>query len=217
MSKTKILLVDDQVLFREGLRTLLETQEDFEVVGEAGNGREALEIAERIVPDIVLMDLRMPVLDGVAATRQLLSSGLGCRVIMLTTFNDDEYIFDGLRAGASGYLLKDASADELMVAIRTVANGESFLQPSITSKVVAELNRLVGQPAPVNSGLVESLSEREVEILQLLASGASNKEIAAALYIVEGTVKNHITNILGKLGVTDRTQAALKAKELRLI
>lgn len=163
------------------------------------------------------MDLRMPVLDGVAATSRLMAMGLNCRVIVLTTFNDDEYIFDGLRAGASGYLLKDTSADELIAAIRVVAKGESFLQPTITSRVVAELNRLGGRMPAQPSPLPEPLSERELEILRLVAAGASNKEIAASLFIVEGTVKNHLTNILGKLGVADRTQAALKAKELRLI
>lgn len=215
--KIRVMLVDDQLLFREGLHTLLSTQDDLVVVGEAGNGEEALNMAKEIRPDVVLMDLRMPVLDGVAATRQLMTMGLNCRVIVLTTFNDDEYIFEGLRAGASGYLLKDTSADELIAAIRVVANGQSFLQPAITAKVVAEFNRLAVQPPMAAANLTEPLSERELEILRLVAGGASNKEIAAALYIVEGTVKNHLTNILGKLGVADRTQAALKAKELRLI
>lgn len=217
MKKIRVMIVDDQSLFREGLHTLLSVLEDLEVVGEAGNGQEALSLAAECRPDVVLMDLRMPVLDGVAATRRLIESGLGCKVIILTTFNDDEYIFDGLRAGASGYLLKDTSANELTGAIRIVARGESFLQPAITAKVVAEFSRLAGQQTISTTTLSESLSERELEILRLVAEGASNKEIASALFIVEGTVKNHLTNILGKLGVSDRTQAAVKAKELRLI
>jgi DNA-binding NarL/FixJ family response regulator len=192
--------------------------EDIEVVGEAGNGQEALTEAARLRPDVVLMDLRMPVLDGVAATRRLHEELPACRVIVLTTFDDDEYVFDGLRAGAVGYLLKDVSPDKLVEAIRATAAGESFLQPSVAAKVVAEfarLNTAASAKPPVT--LVEPLSERELELLRLLAEGQSNKEIAAQLYITEGTVKNHITNILGKLDVRDRTQAALKAKEIGLI
>jgi DNA-binding NarL/FixJ family response regulator len=159
----------------------------------------------------------MPVLDGVAATRRLREAGHPARVIVLTTFDDDDTVFDGLRAGAVGYLLKDVSSDKLVEAIRAAARGESFLQPSIAAKVLAEFNRLEERPAPPAAGLVEALSERELEILALVAAGDSNKEIAAALYITEGTVKNHVTNILGKLGVRDRTQAALRARELGLI
>ena len=214
----RILLVDDQALFREGLRTLLSLHADIDVVGEAGNGQEALAAAEKLRPDVVLMDLRMPVLDGVAATRRLRESGHPARVIVLTTFDDDDTVFDGLRAGAVGYLLKDVSSDKLVEAIRAAARGESFLQPSIAAKVLAEFNRLETRPAlPAAPVLLEPLSERELEILACVAAGESNKEIAAALYITEGTVKNHVTNILGKLGVRDRTQAALRARELGLI
>ncbi len=214
----RILLVDDQALFREGLRTLLSLHADIDVVGEAGNGQEALAAAETLRPDVVLMDLRMPVLDGVAATRRLRESGHPARVIVLTTFDDDDTVFDGLRAGAVGYLLKDVSSDKLVEAIRATARGESFLQPSIAAKVLAEFNRLETRPAlPAAPVLLEPLSERELEILARVAAGDSNKEIAAALYITEGTVKNHVTNILGKLGVRDRTQAALRARELGLI
>jgi DNA-binding NarL/FixJ family response regulator len=209
----RILLVDDQALFREGIRTLLSLQPDFEVVGEAANGEEALRLTERLRPQVVLMDLRMPVLDGVAATRQLREIRPECRVIVLTTFDDDELVFEGLRAGALGYLLKDVPSDKLFEAVRVAARGESFLQPSIAAKVVAEFARLAETPKIIPT-LVEPLSEREIEVLRLVAVGASNREIATTLVITEGTVKNHLTNILGKLGVRDRTQAALRAREL---
>ena len=213
----RVLLVDDQALFREGLRTLLSLYPELDIVGEAGNGQEALEQAERLDPDVVLMDLRMPVLDGVTATRRLKQLRPSSRVIILTTFDDDEFVFDGLRAGAVGYLLKDVSSEKLVEAIRTTARGDSFLQPSIAAKLVAEFARLDETPTPAAQTLVDPLSGRELEILALMASGASNKEIGAKLFITEGTVKNHVTNILGKLGVRDRTQAALKARELGLI
>jgi DNA-binding NarL/FixJ family response regulator len=160
----------------------------------------------------------MPVLDGVAATRQICRAYPASRVIMLTTFDDDEYVFEGLRAGAAGYLLKDVSSGKLLEAIRATAAGESFLQPSVAAKVVAELNRLAERSdRPLVQPLVEPLSERELEILQAVAAGESNREIANQLFIAEGTVKNHVTNILGKLGVRDRTQAALRARELGII
>jgi len=214
----RLLLVDDQALFREGLHTLLSLHEDLEVVGEAGNGLEALAVADALRPDVVLMDLRMPILDGVAATRRLLAAHPTTRVIVVTTFDDDELVFDGLRAGAVGYLLKDVSSDKLVEAIRAAARGESFLQPSIAAKVLAEFNRLERSATPPPPPpLAEPLSERELEILRLVAAGDSNKEIAAALYITEGTVKNHVTNILGKLDARDRTQAALRGRELGLI
>ena len=214
----RLLLVDDQALFREGLHTLLSLHEDLEVVGEAGNGLEALAVADALRPDVVLMDLRMPILDGVAATCRLLAAHPTTRVIVVTTFDDDELVFDGLRAGAVGYLLKDVSSDKLVEAIRAAARGESFLQPSIAAKVLAEFNRLERSATPPPPPpLAEPLSERELEILRLVAAGDSNKEIAAALYITEGTVKNHVTNILGKLDARDRTQAALRGRELGLI
>jgi DNA-binding NarL/FixJ family response regulator len=214
----RVLLVDDQALFREGLHTLLSVRPDIEVVGEAENGEEAIRVALETNPDVILMDLRMPVLDGVAATRRLAQSQLNSRVIVLTTFDDDEHIFDGLRAGAVGYLLKDVSSDKLVEAINAAASGQSFLQPSVATKVISEFTRITGHQQPTSSQpLVEPLSDRELEVLHHLATGASNKEIAAVLFITEGTVKNHLTNILGKLGVRDRTQAALKARELGLI
>ncbi|CUS02417.2 Uncharacterized transcriptional regulatory protein YxjL [Candidatus Promineifilum breve] len=214
----RVLLVDDQALFREGLSTILSLQADLEVVGEAANGQEALAAAAAHQPDVILMDLNMPVLDGVAATRRLKESGAAARVIVLTTFDNDETVFDGLRAGAVGYLLKDVSSAKLVEAIRAAARGESFLQPSIAAKVLAEFNRLEERAAAAPpTALIDPLSERELEILRQLSAGDSNKEIAAHLFITEGTVKNHVTNILGKLGVRDRTQAALRARELGLI
>lgn len=213
----RVVLVDDQALFREGLHTLLSLYDGIEIVGEASNGQEAIEVAAALRPDVILMDLRMPVLDGAAATRRLQENGSPARVIVLTTFDDDENIFEGLRAGAVGYLLKDVSSEKLVEAIRVAAHGESFLQPSVAAKVLAEFNRLDRTAVPSQADLVEPLSERELEILRLLADGDSNKEIAAHLFITEGTVKNHVTNILGKLGVRDRTQAALRARELGLL
>jgi len=217
MKSIKILLVDDQALFREGLRTLLSVHSDLQVVGEAGNGEEAIRLVRTHLPTVVLMDLQMPVLDGVTATRRLKAEHPECRVIILTTFDDDDNVFEGLRAGAVGYLLKDAPSEKLAEAIRLAARGESFLQPSVAAKVVAEFARLSGDTRAHTPPLIEPLSEREHEILALIANGASNREIAKRLFLAEGTVKNHITNILGKLGVRDRTQAALKAREMRLI
>ncbi len=215
----RVLLVDDQALFREGLNTLLSIHADVDIVGEAENGQVALEMAAQTKPDVILMDLRMPVLDGVAATRRLAETQPDSRVIVLTTFDDDAHIFEGLRAGAVGYLLKDVSSDKLVEAIRAAASGQSFLQPSVAAKVISEFTRVTTsqQPSANAQPLVEPLSERELEVLSEVVAGGSNKEIAARLFITEGTVKNHLTNILGKLGVRDRTQAALKAKELGLI
>jgi DNA-binding NarL/FixJ family response regulator len=213
----RILLVDDQALFREGLRTLLSVQPGLEVVGEAGNGEEAVRLAAALHPDVVLMDLHMPALDGVAATRRLCESWPDCRVIVLTTFDDDEYVFEGLRAGAVGYLLKDVPSHKLVEAIKATARGESFLQPSVAAKVVAEFARMAERAPSRSESLVESLSGREVEVLRLVAAGKTNREIAHTLVIAEGTVKNHVTSILGKLGVRDRTQAALKARDFGLV
>lgn len=209
----RVLLVDDQTLFRAGLRTLLSTRSELEVVGDAENGQVALERAAATRPDVVLMDLKMPVLDGVAATRKLRVQMPSVRVVALTTFEDDELVFECLRAGAVGYLLKDAPTDKLVEAVLAAARGESVLQPSVASKVLAELTRL-GSGVP--SGELAKLSDRERDVLRLIARGASNKEIASALFIAEGTVKNHVTNILTKLEVDDRTQAALRARELGL-
>lgn len=215
--RIRILIVDDQALFREGLRTLLSVQPDFEVVGEAANGEEALRMAVQHQPGVVLMDLRMPVMDGVTTTQRLRDVLPNCRVIVLTTFDDEDLVFDGLRAGAVGYLLKDVSSEKLFEAIRAADRGEYFLLPSITSKVMAEFSRL-SRMAPVNAQpLEEPLSPRELEILRMVATGASNREIAGTLVIAEGTVKNHLTNILGKLSAKDRMQAVLKAREFGLL
>jgi DNA-binding NarL/FixJ family response regulator len=212
MNPTRILLVDDQSLFREGLRTLLSVQNEFTVVAEASNGEEALRMAVQYQPEVVLMDLRMPVMDGVKATQRLHEILPGARVIVLTTFDDDESIFDGLRAGAVGYLLKDVSSEKLFEAIRAAAEGHYFLLPSVTAKVVAEFARLSVAAGPVKE-VVNPLSVREVEILGLVAGGLSNREIADRLVISEGTVKNHLTNILGKLDARDRMQAVARARE----
>jgi DNA-binding NarL/FixJ family response regulator len=214
----RVLLVDDQALFREGLETLLSVHEDIQVVGQASNGQEGVEVAVQVHPDVVLMDVRMPVLDGVRATRRLKQALPQSRVIVLTTFDDDEYVFDALRAGAVGYLLKDVASARLVEAIRATARGKSILEPSVAAKVIAEFTRVSRMvPSTQMEQLVEPLSERELEILAWIARGYSNREIAGQLFIAEGTVKNHVTHILGKLGVRDRTQAALKARELGLL
>lgn len=213
----RILLADDQALFREGLRTLLSVQPDFEVVGEAGNGEEAILLAAKLRPNIVLMDLRMPVLDGVRATERLHGILPDCKVIVLTTFDDDELVFDGLRAGAMGYLLKDVSSEKLFEAIHAAVRGDYFLLPSITAKLVAEFSR-IPRPASVKPDeMTEALSPRESEIIRLVATGISNKEIAERLVISEGTVKNHLSSILSKLNVKDRLQAVIKARDLGIL
>jgi DNA-binding NarL/FixJ family response regulator len=200
-----------------GLKTLLNSQQEFEVVGEAGNGEEALRVVREQQPDVVLMDLRMPVLDGVQATRRLHEILPNCHVLVLTTFDDDENLFEGLRAGAVGYLLKDASPEVLFDAIRAASRGESVLQPAIAARVVSEFARLANQTPVFVEPLVEPLTRRELEILRMVATGAKNNQIADHFVISEGTVKNHLTHIFQKLDVVDRTQAVLKARDLRII
>jgi DNA-binding NarL/FixJ family response regulator len=212
MMPIRVLLVDDQLLFRDGLRKLLSVQRGLEVVGEAMNGVEALEVARRLNPDVVLMDLRMEVMNGVDATRSLHEQQPDCRVIVLTTFDDDEDVFAALRAGAIGYLLKDAPTDRLVEAIQLAHRGESFLQPSVAAKVVAEFSKGSSKDDDELEDLAELLSDRELSVLRHLVGGLSNKEIAKALHIAEGTVKNYMTSIMDKLGVQDRTQAALRAQ-----
>jgi DNA-binding NarL/FixJ family response regulator len=214
---TRILIVDDQRLMREGLRTLLELEPDFDVAGEAGDGAAALEAFEASTPDIVLMDIRMPGMDGVEATRRLRARHPGARVIILTTFDDEAYVFEGLRAGAQGYLLKDLSGDELATAIRTVMAGGALIEPSVARKVFAEFARLAPAARPLDAGLAEPLTEREREVLRGVAQGLSNREIGQKLFLTEGTVKNYVTSVLQKIGARDRTQAALRAKALGLL
>ena len=213
----RVLLVDDQSLFREALATLLGVREEVEVVGEAADGAEALECAARLQPDVVLMDLRMPGLDGIAATRRLRAQLPAVRVIALTTFDTDEEVFAALRAGAVGYLLKDVSSGRLVEAVLAAARGESVLQPSVAAKVVARVAALPDEAVPRPRRIVVPLSERELAVVRLLAEGRSNREIAADLFLAEGTVKNHVTALLGKLGARDRTQAALRARALGLL
>lgn len=224
MKKIRLMLVDDQSLFREALRTLLALQSDFEIVAEAENGERAVALAKAHQPDVILMDLRMPVMGGVEATRNVLADTPEARVVVLTTFEEDEEIFAAMRAGALGYLLKACSAEKLCRAVRAAAQGTSVLEPTVAARMMAELNRLTtnggARAAPaveMAERMVEPLSERELAVLKLLAGGCSNKEIGARLNIAEGTVKNHMTNVLGKMGVLDRTQAALKAREWGLI
>jgi DNA-binding NarL/FixJ family response regulator len=188
----RILLVDDQRLMREGLRILLELEHGLEIVGEAEDGQSALDAYASLSPDVVLMDVRMPGMDGVEATWRLRERWPGARVIILTTFDDDEYVFEGLRAGAQGYLLKDVSGYDLAEAVRTVAGGGALIQPSVARKVLAEFARMAPPARPPNTGLPEPLSDREHEILELLAQGLSNREIAGRLSLAHGTVKNEI-------------------------
>ncbi len=213
----RVLLVDDQALFREALATLLEVRAEIDVVGGAGNGAEALDRVRVVRPDVVLMDLHMPVLDGIATTKRLRVEHPDVRVLALTTFDDDEDVFAALRAGAVGYLLKDVSSDRLVEAVLAAARGESVLQPSVAAKVVARFAALPDEPGPRVQPLVVPLSDRELEVLRRLAEGESNREIAGALFLAEGTVKNHVTNVLAKLGARDRTQAALRGRALGLV
>jgi DNA-binding NarL/FixJ family response regulator len=216
--KIRVLIADDQQLVREGLRVLLDLIPDICVVGEASNGTEAVERARQLEPDVILMDVQMPELDGVAATRQIQDTCPEVKVIILTTFDDDEYVFEGLLAGAAGYLLKDVPSEQLAEAIRAAARGKAFIHPSVTRKVVAELTRLTKRDrVRREQPLAEPLSLREMEVLALLAESLSNQEIAERLYIAPGTVKNHVSNILSKLNARDRTQAVLQAQELGLL
>lgn len=211
----RILLVDDQRLMRDGLRTLLELEPDLSVVGEVSNGQEAVQIFADLQPNVVLMDIRMPVMNGVEATARLCQDWPGANIIILTTFDDDEYIFEGLRAGAKGYLLKDVSGEELATAVRAVAHGSALLGSAVAQRVLAQFAGLA--PARPTDALPDPLSDRELEILQLIAEGLSNPEIAARLFLAEGTVKNYVSTILQKTNTRDRTQAVLKAQALGLL
>lgn len=216
MKKIRLMLVDDQSLFREALRTLLALQPDFEIVAEAENGSHAIALAGAQQPDVALLDLRMPVLGGVAAIPPLLAAVPALRIVVLTTFEEDAEIYAALRAGAVGYLLKACSAEKLCDSVRAASRGALVLEPSVAARLMADAPRPASGDLSRGPGGTGTLSEREAAVLKLLASGCSNKEIGARLNIAEGTVKNHMTNVLGKLGVLDRTQAALKARELGL-
>jgi DNA-binding NarL/FixJ family response regulator len=214
----RVLLVDDQALFREGLETLLSVHKDIQVIGQASNGQEAIDLAQKLHPNVILMDMQMPVLNGVGATRRLKGSLPDCRVIVLTTFDDKETIFDALRAGAVGYLLKDVGSAQLAESIRRTARGESILDPSVAAKVVAEFSRVSSLVTATSfEVLTEPLSEREIEVLRLVTVGLSNREIAEKLIISRGTAKTHIHNLCGKLGAHNRTEAVMRARELGLV
>jgi DNA-binding NarL/FixJ family response regulator len=210
----RVLVVDDQPLIRAGFHKMVEARPDLEVVGEAADGAEALEQTRRLAPDVVLMDVRMPTMDGLEATRQLAGPGVASptKVLILTTFDLDEYVYEALRAGASGFLLKDAPPEELAAAIRVVATGEALLAPSVTRRLI---QRFVGQPPPkeVDPAVLERLTERESEVLRLVARGLSNAQIAAELVVSETTVKSHVAHLLMKLGLHDRVQAVVLAYE----
>jgi DNA-binding NarL/FixJ family response regulator len=216
----KVLVVDDQAMVRDGFAALLDAQPDIDVVGKAPNGREAVEITRRLRPDVVLMDVRMPVMDGLAATRVLLGDGAdverGPRVLVLTTFDLDDYVYEALRAGASGFLLKDAPAGDLIAAVRVVAGGEALLAPSITKRLIADFARQ-RQPERPRPEVLRALTPREVEVLTLIARGLSNAEIAESLVLAEQTVKTHVGRVLAKLGLRDRVQAVVLAYETGLV
>jgi DNA-binding NarL/FixJ family response regulator len=211
----RILLADDQTLVRDGFRSILEREPDLEVIGEAGEGQQAVETSRRLRPDVVLMDIRMPVMDGLEATRRLLADPDPPRILVVTTFDRDEYVYQALKAGASGFLLKDIRSGQLREAIRTVAAGESLLSPAITRRLIEDYVRRPppGQPP---SQLAE-LTERELEVLRLLGRGLSNQEIAATLVVSEHTARTHVGHILSKLGLRDRVQAVVLAYECGLV
>jgi DNA-binding NarL/FixJ family response regulator len=212
---TTVLLVDDQELVRTGFRLILDLEPGLDVVGEAANGEEAVRLVAELHPGVVLMDVRMPVLDGIRATERIAAAGSTSRVLILTTFDLDEYVYDALRAGASGFLLKDAPREQLVAGVRIVAAGESLLAPPITRRLI---ERFVAQPAPgALSDAIAALSEREREVLGLLARGLSNAEIAGILYVSDATVKTHVARLLAKLGVRDRMQAVVLAYETGFI
>jgi DNA-binding NarL/FixJ family response regulator len=213
-----ILIVDDQALVRAGFRMILEAEEDMEVVGEAADGREAVAEAQRLRPDVILMDVRMPDVDGIEATRRLLGEGGNTtKVVMLTTFDMDEYVYDALKAGASGFLLKDAPPEQLVVGIRAVASGDALLAASVTRRVIEEFVRRPPASLRTLPAKVAALTARELEVLRLLARGLSNSEIAAELVVSETTVKTHVAHVLMKLDLRDRVQAVVLAYETGLV
>ena len=216
----RVLIVDDQQLMRDGIASLLKLQDGLEIVGMAANGQEAVELATSQQPDVILMDVRMPVLDGVAATEQIHRQIPACKIVMLTTFNDEAYVLEALQVGASGYLLKDLPARDLAQAIQAVHRGIYQLDPTVADQLKALLSRAQTareQPGALKAIDEADLTERELEVLRLIARGATNREIAETLVISEGTVKNHISNILGRLNLRDRTQAAIYARDHGLL
>jgi DNA-binding NarL/FixJ family response regulator len=213
---TRVLIADDQALVRAGFRKLLESAPDVEVVGEAADGREAVDEARRLRPTLVLMDIRMPRLDGIEATRRLTADAEGIRVLILTTFGLDDYVYEALRAGASGFMLKDAPPEELLAAVEVVARGDALIAPAVTRSVIEEFVRRSPAAAPPPPA-VEELTEREREVLELLARGLSNAEIAERLVVSAGTVKTHVAHVLAKLGLRDRVQAVILAYESGLV
>jgi DNA-binding NarL/FixJ family response regulator len=212
-----VLIVDDQALVRAGFRMILEAEEDMEVVGEAADGREAVAEARRLRPDVVLMDVRMPDVDGIEATRRLLGDEADAKVVMLTTFDMDEYVYDALRAGASGFLLKDVPPEQLVAGIRAVASGDALLAPAVTRRVIEEFVRR--PPASVRTlpPKLGDLTARELEVLKLIARGRSNAEIATELFVSETTVKTHVAHVLMKLSLRDRVQGVVLAYECGLV
>ncbi|WP_284576934.1 response regulator transcription factor [Streptomyces sp. 2P-4] len=213
----RVLIVDDQMMVREGFSVLLNAMDGIEVVGEAVDGREAVAQVAALGPDVVLMDVRMPVMNGLEATREIAAMGTDAKVLVLTTFDLDEYVYQALRAGASGFLLKDASARQLAEGVRVVASGEALLAPTVTKRLISEFSRLSAAPRPVDASRVGELTDRETEVLVLIAQGLSNAEIADRLVVAESTIKTHVSRILVKLGLRDRTQAAVFAYETRLV
>ena len=216
----RIVVADDHQVVRTGFATLLDTQPDFEVVGTAVNGSEAVRICRELRPDVVLMDVRMPGTDGIEATRQLAGPGEGGpRILILTTFDLDDYVYDALCAGASGFLLKDVTAERLFEAVRVIAAGEALLAPAVTRRLISEFSRIRPRQAtpPTALAALRELTPRETEVLRLIAEGLSNPEIAARLVVTEETVKTHVSRVLGKLGLRDRTQAVVTAYESGLV
>ncbi|MFB9519661.1 response regulator [Streptomyces cremeus] len=216
----RVLIVDDQMMVREGFSVLLNAMPGIEVVGEAVDGRQAVAQAAALRPDVVLMDIRMPELNGIEATREIVAAGGDTKVLVLTTFDLDEYVYQALRAGASGFLLKDASARQLAEGVRVVAGGEALLAPAVTKRLIAEFAKLT-ETVPVRRPAEETqlgeLTDRETEVLVLIAHGLSNGEIASRLVVAESTIKTHVSRVLVKLGLRDRTQAAVFAYEARLV
>ncbi|MEV6329514.1 response regulator transcription factor [Streptomyces sp. NPDC051909] len=214
----RVLIVDDQMMVREGFSVLLGAMPDIEVVGEAVNGREAVAQVAALRPDVVLMDIRMPEMNGIEATREIVAADADAKVLVLTTFDLDEYVYQALRAGASGFLLKDASARQLAEGVRVVAAGEALLAPTVTRRLITEFAKAAAvSPRPPAVARIGELTERETEVLVLIAQGLSNAEIADHLVVAESTIKTHVSRILVKLGLRDRTQAAVFAYEARLV